>query len=179
MDGADAAAETADAANPAANPAAKPGGGAAEVWFYHLERSQLSDVLPKLLMKTLESGARAVVKAGSPERAEELSAELWTFDSDAWLPHGAAKDGRAADQPVWLTAEDENPNGASYLFLCDGAHAEPAAVARYTRCFDLFNGRDAEAKAAARARWKAAQDAGLAPAYWRQDAEGRWNKQEI
>jgi len=149
-----------------------------EVWFYHLERSSLMDALPKLLEKTLETGARAVVKAGSPERVDALVGDLWSYDAASWLPHGSAKDGRAADQPIWLTDNDVNPNGASFLFLCDGAEAPADLIKNYARCFDLFDGRNMEAVKAARGRWKVISGAGLTPAYWRQSDEGRWQRQE-
>ena len=44
-----------------------------EVLFYHLESRPLEQVLPQLLEKTLERGWRAVVQAGSDERAAALS----------------------------------------------------------------------------------------------------------
>ena len=40
-----------------------------EIWFYHLERSTLDQVLPGLLEKTRERGWRALVRAeGRRER---------------------------------------------------------------------------------------------------------------
>ena len=147
-----------------------------EIAFYHLQRSSLEKALPRLLEKTLAAGKRAVVVLGAPERIEALNAVLWTFDQDAWIPHGAAADGNAADQPVWLTGSDENPNGAQYLFLADGAAS--ARVADFERCFELFDGNDPEAVAAARARWKAYQDAGHALAYWQQTDQGGWTRKD-
>ena len=40
----------------------------------------------------------------------------------------------------------------------------------------LFEARDEEAMAAARAAWKALRDAGAAPSYWREGDEGEWVK---
>lgn len=148
----------------------------AEIAFYHLQHWPLEKVLPRLLKKTIEAGKRAVVLLGAPERVEPLNAVLWTFDPDAWLPHGSARDGNAALQPVWLTATDENPNGAQYLFLADGAAS--ARVADFERCFELFDGNDPDAVAAARARWKAYKDAGHALAYWQQTEQGGWARRD-
>ena len=86
---------------------------ATEVNFYHLTRSSLEDALPRLLAKTLQAGERAVVMLGSPERVDALNTHLWTYDPNGFLPHGAARDGEADRQPVWLTHLDENPNGAA------------------------------------------------------------------
>ena len=143
-----------------------------DVRFYHLARSSLEAALPQLLEKTLERGARAVVMAGSEERVESLTVHLWTYNDRNFLPHGSAKDGFAEDQPIWLTAKDENPNGAKFLFLTDGATSE--AVADYEICANLFDGRDEAAVAQARELWKSYKDAGHEVTYWQQDDSGRW-----
>jgi DNA polymerase-3 subunit chi len=144
-----------------------------EIAFYHLQRSPLEGVLPRLLEKTLEMGKRAVVVAGSEERVEALATALWTYGANSWLPHGSAKDGHANEQPVWLTAGDDNPNGATFLFLTDGREG---AVAAYERCFDLFDGNDPVALQAARERWKACKAAGHSLAYWQQGESGGWER---
>lgn len=147
---------------------------ATEVNFYHLTRSSLEDTLPRLLTKTLQAGERAVVLLGSPERVDALNTHLWVYDPDGFLPHGAARDGEADRQPVWLTHVDENPNGAAFLFVADRAKSEK--VGDYKRCFELFDGRDDGAVADARERWKAYKTAGHAVAYWQQTETGGWEK---
>ncbi len=147
---------------------------ATEVNFYHLTRSSLEDALPRLLAKTLQAGERAVVMLGSPERVEALNTHLWTHGEDSFLPHGSARDGEADRQPVWLTHLDENPNGAAFLFVADRARSE--RIAGYKRCFELFDGRDEEAVADSRERWRAYKAAGHTLAYWQQTATGGWEK---
>ena len=147
-----------------------------DIAFYHLQRSPLEDVLPKLLEKTLDQGKRAVVMVGSDARVGALDALLWTFGEGSWLPHGSAAEGSEAEQPVWLTTNDENPNGATYLFLTDGARSD--AVDTFERCFDLFDGNDAASLAGARERWKACQDADHRLTYWQQSSEGRWEEKK-
>lgn len=144
-----------------------------EIRFYHLERSRIEDALPLLLQKSLASGRRAVVRTGSPERTEMLNQHLWTFDPGSFLPHGSRKDGDAALQPVWLTEEEENPNNADVLFLCDGMSCEkPEAFALICAIFD---GNDPEVLETARAQWKAWKDTGPTLTYWQQGASG-WEK---
>ena len=145
-----------------------------EIAFYHLQRSPLENVLPKLLEKTLEAGKRAVVLAGSADRIESLNNALWTVDQNGWLPHGSAKDGNAEEQPIWLTHCEENPNGATYMFMTDGAVAE--SLENFERCFDLFDGNDEAALGAARQRWTALKDAGHELTYWQQSDQGEWEK---
>ena len=130
-----------------------------EVLFYHLEQQTLEKVLPTLVEKTLERGWRAVVQAGSQERLAAIDLALWTYKEDSFLAHGAAKDGHAAEQPVYLTTTGETPNGAGVRFLVDGAEAE--AFSGFVRIVYMFDGNDAEAVKVARGQWTAAKERGL------------------
>jgi len=145
-----------------------------EIAFYHLTKSRLEEALPRLLEKVLEAGKRAVVRGTDPERIEHLARVLWTYEPDSFLPHGTRRDGFAERQPVWLTTEVENPNGAQVLVLVHGAGHE--GVEGFERVVDLFDGNDPEQLEAARARWRAARAAGHALAYWREDEHGRWRR---
>ncbi|MFM8746406.1 MAG: DNA polymerase III subunit chi [Aestuariivirga sp.] len=142
------------------------------VFFYHLQRQPLEKVLPKLLAVSLERGWRVVVQAGSEERAEALAAQLWTYDEESFLPHGAKSDGFPDLQPVWLTADHDNPNNANVRMLVDGAQA--GSIDGLTRVAVLFDGNDAQAVENARAQWKAFRSAGHEVSYWQQDDQGRW-----
>lgn len=146
-----------------------------EVLFYHLERQPLERVLPQLIGKTLDRGWRAVIQAGSEERVEALSAALWVTSEESFLPHGTARDGNADLQPVWITESDDNPNAANVRFLVDGARAGNVTV--FERVVFLFDGRDAEAVQNARDAWKDFLREGHTVTYWREDAQGRWQKQ--
>jgi DNA polymerase-3 subunit chi len=145
----------------------------AEIGFYHLLVTPLERALPKLLERACAQGHRIVVRAGSPERVEGLSAALWTYEEAAFLPHGSARDGHADAQPIWLTDTGDNPNGASLLVLVDGVEAHD--VGSYSRCADLFDGSDAQAVEAARGRWRRAREAGHALTYWQQTPSG-WDR---
>ena len=147
---------------------------ACEVLFYHLERQPLEHVLPQLLEKTLERGWRAVVEFGSQERLDAVDQQLWTYREDSFLPHGTRKDGNPARQPVYLTTETDNPNGATVRFLVDGA--EPGDIAGYIRLVLMFDGRSEQAIDAARAQWKSLKGQGCAVTYWQQSEAGRWEK---
>ncbi len=145
-----------------------------DVGFYHLTRMPLEKALPRLLGKALDRGMRALVMAGSEERVDALNAALWTFEQASFLPHGSARDGDAEEQPIYLTTEEENPNGATLVVLTDGV--EPAFLDRFERCLDLFDGNDSRAVEAARARWRRLKQAGHATTYWRQTAQGSWER---
>lgn len=149
----------------------------AEVSFYHLERSSLESVLPKLLEKVLSAGLKAVVKLGSAERVEAINGLLWIYEQGAFLPHGSAVDGNGPEQPIWLTDGDDNPAGATVLVLADGA--ESSTIAGYDRCLELFDGRDETALGATRVHWKTYKEQGFSLTYLRQTPAGGWEKQDI
>jgi DNA polymerase-3 subunit chi len=146
----------------------------AEIGFYHLTRSRLEAVLPRLLGRVLEAGGRAQILLASAERLAALDAALWLATDPDWLPHGSAASGQGDLQPIWLTTEDAPPpNGARFLVLLEGMQS--ARLADYDRVLDLFDGADAEAVAAARERWRAAKAAGHTLTYWQQGPRG-WEK---
>ena len=145
-----------------------------EVLFYHLEQRPLEQVLPILLEKTLQRGWRAVVQTGSEERSEALSAALWTWRDEAFVPHGTAGDGNAPLQPVWLTHTDETPNDASVRFYVDGAPL--GDLSALERAVYMFDGRDQAAVETARSEWKQIAGSGNDVTYWQQDESGRWQK---
>jgi DNA polymerase-3 subunit chi len=146
-----------------------------EVWFYHLERTGLDQALPELLQRTLARGWRALVRSPDPHRLEHLDGWLWSFRDDAFLPHGLASEPQAERQPVLLSTAADNANGAQALFLLDDA--EPGPLDGFERCLILFDGRDETATASARQRWAQLKAAANPISYWRQSAEGRWEKQ--
>lgn len=145
-----------------------------EVLFYHLQNAPLEQVLPQLLERSLERGWRAIVRAGWPERLDALNNVLWTYSDDSFLPHGTKDDGPPVLEPVFLTVEDDNPNGANVLFVVDGA--APGDIGAYERCVLMFDGRDEAALAAAREHWKTLKAEGHDATYWQQSDQGRWEK---
>ena len=146
-----------------------------EILFYHLQGQTPERVLPALLEKSIERGWRVVVQAASEERVEALDAHLWTFRDDAFLPHGTWREAEGREQPVLLTVNDDNPNGATVRFLLDGAPM-PEDAAAYQRIVLLFDGDDPDAVAAARARWSEAKTRGFEATYWQPDEQGRWQR---
>jgi len=156
-----------------------------EVRFYHLQRARLEEVLPVILERCYQRGERTLVLTGSSERAEALAALLWTYRPDSFLPHGTARDGEAAQQPIFLAgpgsgsepsadAAPENPNRASVLILSDGARHP--AFADFRLVCELFDGHDEAAVAAAREEWRRCREAGHAVVYFQQTETGKWQE---
>ena len=145
-----------------------------EIWFYHLERSTLDQVLPGLLEKTLQRGWRALVRGAVAHRLDDIDEHLWTYRADSFLPHGLASEAHADRQPILLSESGENLNGAQALFIVD--ESELGATEGYERCFIIFDGRNEQALQQARERWRTLKAAKANLAYWKQTDEGRWEK---
>ena len=150
-----------------------------EVLFYHLERRSLDEALPGLIEKTLERGWRASIRAESADRVAAIDALLWTYNDQTFLPHAQAGDGDAARQPVLITVEEGNANSANVLFLVGGA--QPPAwdgdlAKSLARIVLMFDGRDGDALAIARAAWKDAKAADHDATYWKETPSGKFEK---
>lgn len=147
---------------------------AVDLWFYHLERSSLDEVLPELLEKTLARGWTALVKTPYEDRLPQLDQLLWTWRDESFTPHAVAGGEEDARQPILLSTGEVRSNKAGCLFLLDGA--EPEALNDFTRAIVLFDGHDERAVTEARALWKRAAAEGASVSYWRQSEDGRWEK---
>ena len=149
-----------------------------ETLFYHLERRLLEEVLPGLVEKSLARGWRAAIKTDSSERSDALDSLLWTYDDQSFLPHAQLGDGEAAGQPVLISVEEGNPNSAQIFFYVGGAlPADWSQLSDLARVALLFDGRDAQALASARAAWKDAKAAGHDVTYWKETPNGKFEKQ--
>ena len=114
---------------------------------------------------------------GSSAYAEQLNTHLWDYQKGAWLPHGTNKDGQGESYPIWLTSVDENPNGATFLFLVDGAHSADISV--YERCFEMFDGNNIAQYTRARKLWQSYKNSGHPLKYLRESERGEWEEKAI
>lgn len=149
----------------------------AEINFYHLSQSSLDKALAKLLEKMIATGKRAVVWTGTSEKAEELNMGLWTYSQSSFLPHGTAEDGFVDQQPIYLTAQQENPNNANFVVTTGDVAIQD--FMNFERCFDIFNGQNSISVTAARSRWKDYQQANHQLVYWQQNETGGWQRKEV
>jgi DNA polymerase III subunit chi len=147
---------------------------AAEVNFYHLTRDKLETALPKLAARAWTQGLRAIIRAPDDARVQMLDQLLWTFEDDSFLPHGTARNGHADLQPIYITADLDVPNEARLLMLVDNRLDDD--LARFERCFYLFDGNDDVQVSAARTAWKQLKSQGLPLTYWQQSDSGKWEK---
>ena len=145
-----------------------------EIRFYHLEHTGLEAALPALLEKALTQNHKIIVKLPNENVVEALNEHLWTHNPNSFIPHGSAKDGQAENQPVWLCANDDNPNGADVLILAQGAQSEK--LSEFKLVCEMLNGQNPEEVSAARERWTSYKQQELEVTYWQQSANGGWDK---
>jgi DNA polymerase-3 subunit chi len=146
-----------------------------EFRFHHLERRRVEQALSALLERMYAEGERVVVRAPAKEMVDALNDRLWTYDDASFLPHGAAGDGDAAAQPIYLTDKVENPNAATTLVVLANAETSLDDVA-FDSVVRLFDGRDEEAIDEARREWRRLKDEGRSVSYWREGDEGGWER---
>ena len=145
-----------------------------EVLFYHLTQSTLEKALPPLVEKSVERGWRSVIQSGTPERRDALNDILWTWSEESFLAHATDESPDAADNPIVLTVNDTNPNGAHVRFVVDGADLPD--FSSYQRGVVMFDGLDPGELAKAREHWKVLKAKGHAVTYWQQESTGKWVK---
>ncbi len=147
----------------------------AEVLFYHLTESKLEDALPALVEKSLARGWKAVIQCRDDQALERLDECLWTWREDSFLPHARAGSTPEDDrQPVLLTSDSGNKNGAEIRFVTGGGRVENPGD--YERVVIMFDGHDNAQLESARAEWRALQAAGHDLTYWQQNPDGGWFK---
>ncbi len=145
--------------------------------FYHLQKSTLEEALPLLVLKAYQTGQHIKIKVGNEVRVGFLSTLLWTFDEESFLPHGTKKDEFAELQPIYLSSDDELPNGAKILFVVDGADLSPELCEKYERVLYIFNGQSENELMMARNMWKSFLKTDRERHYWKQNELGKWEAQ--
>jgi DNA polymerase III subunit chi len=147
-----------------------------DVGFYHLTRSTLDAVLPRLLEKAVAAGHRVRVSSEAAVTLKHLDTALWAYAPASFLPHAIEGETEFPKrQPVLLAVgPDGNANAADLLAVTDGVL--PVDPGKWTRILYVFDGNKSAALARARTDWKAvrAMD-GAVLAYW-QESERGWQK---
>ena len=145
-----------------------------EVRFYHLTKTPVEKALPDLLLKALDVGKKSIIRVKDKQAVAPLSKHLWVCRRDGFIPHGIEGDGNEPLQPIWLTADNDNPNNADTLFLLEGAAKEN--LKDFTLVCLIFNGANDEDVTQARADWAQLKKDGFALTYWQQSESGGWQK---
>ncbi|MFD1035996.1 DNA polymerase III subunit chi [Sphingomonas hankookensis] len=142
-----------------------------KVDFYHLTRSPLDRVLPRIAQRLHDDGERLLLLSDDPEQRRHLDMLLWTYAPDSFLPHAEAGSGDDSLQSVLIAPEPTDTNAARNVAIVDGRWRDDALT--FDRAFHFF-GEDHIA--AARAAWKGLADRDdVERRYWRQ-GDGGWEQ---
>ncbi|MBQ2886298.1 MAG: DNA polymerase III subunit chi [Alphaproteobacteria bacterium] len=144
--------------------------------FYHLQKTPLEQVLPKLCEKAYSTGKRIKILVGNEERVEFINSLLWTYSEESFLPHGSKKDGFAEDQPIFISSSEDNENKALLLILVDGAMVSLDILKDYERVLNIFDGNDEVALNNARDYWKMIKSSDGELHYWQQKDNGSFEQ---
>lgn len=90
-----------------------------EISFYQIADGNLVPSAVRLLEKVYSTGVRCLFFSPVEERVKIVDKTLWTFSTNAFIPHGDKSLGYCDQQPVYLTSEVENPNQAEVVVLVD------------------------------------------------------------
>jgi len=142
-----------------------------KVDFYHLTRSPLDRVLPRIAQRLHDDGERLLLLSGDADQRRHLDMLLWTYAPDSFLPHAEAGAGDDSLQSVLIAPEPTDANAARHVAIVDGRWRDDALT--FDRAFHFF-GEDHIA--AARAAWKGLADRDdVERRYWRQ-GDGGWEQ---
>jgi len=144
--------------------------------FYHLQKDTLEQALPKLVLKAYETGKNIKITVGNELRVDSINTLLWTFDEESFIAHGTKKDGMSEMQPVYISADDDIPNNATFLFLADGADLSVENIHSFDRIFYLFDGHNENELAKARSVWKMCTQENMERHYWQQNTQAKWEE---
>lgn len=144
--------------------------------FYHLQKSPLEQVLPKLCEKAYATGKRIKILVGTEERVEFINSLLWTYNEESFLPHGSKKDGFAEEQPIFISSSESNENNAEILILVDGAMPKIEDLTTYERVLNIFDGTNEISLNNARDYWKEIKSTDGELHYWQQKDNGSFEQ---
>lgn len=144
--------------------------------FYHLQKSTLEQVLPKLCEKAYMTGSRIKISVGNTERVDFINTLLWTYNEESFLPHGTKKEGFIEEQPIFISETSENENNADLIILVDGAMPQVQELEQYKRVLNIFDGNDETSLSNARLYWKNIKEFGGELHYWQQNEHGSFEQ---
>ncbi|MDR2766124.1 MAG: DNA polymerase III subunit chi [Holosporaceae bacterium] len=143
-----------------------------ELCFYQTGAGNLVPSAARLLEKIYASGERCLVYSADEERLKAVDKTLWTFSTNAFIPHGDRNLGFCHRQPIYLTNQWENPNGATILLLLETVDHEQCAE-NFKRIICIF--QDAPQIERAQAIYDDLKKNQENVNYWKQSSGG-WEK---
>jgi DNA polymerase-3 subunit chi len=146
------------------------------VRFYQLASMPLETALVGIVGKAWERGILVNLLARDLRQAQRLDDLFWIHPPPHhFLPHGLWNAPDPELQPVLISLEPDERNGATLLVL-----AAPHLLVdptRFDMIIDFLHGQDAEGLVAGRNRYRHYRALGCQMEYWTQGPQGGWKKQ--
>nr|CRH06616.1 putative DNA polymerase III, chi subunit [Candidatus Magnetococcus massalia] len=147
--------------------------GPLKVRFYQLATDTRERALLKIVHKVYGLKMRCCLVAESAEQAKWVDDHLWRYPPDSFLPHGMAHEEMATEQPILISDQPQDSNGATVVVMLGSQPLEK--LEQFDMLVD-FVPSDDESRRGSRLRYKHYLDAGCTMEYWIQDAKGGWAK---
>lgn len=141
--------------------------------FYQQAGDEVAKLAAQLADKSVSVGKKLMIYA-TREQASEVSRALWVLQDQSFLAHGIDQQDGAEFADIWISTDvSANPINAEFAMPLSGISLPDMRA--FERHFILFNGKDDEALATARAQWKAfSQDYKGHCRYFAKTEEGGW-----
>lgn len=144
-----------------------------EFAIYQSMSGNLISVVVKLLEKTYLSGNKAVFFSPIMERVDIINKALWTYSTNAFIPHGDKRMGFEDQQPIYFTDVFKNPNKATILMLVDTLDLTNKEYENFEKIMLVFE--DVSKTDEAEKIYRSLKDNGKNVNYWKQLPRG-WEK---
>lgn len=144
-----------------------------EFAIYQSISRNLAGAAVKLLEKIFLSGSRAVFFSPITERVDIINKTLWTYSTNAFIPHGDKRMGFEDQQPIYFTDVFKNPNNASILVLVDTFDLTNKEYKNFEKIMLIFE--DISKVDEIEKIYRSLKDNGKNVNYWKQSPKG-WEK---
>lgn len=143
-----------------------------EINIYHVFDGNLVTSVVRLLEKVYLSEKQCIFFSPVVERVKTIDRALWTFSTNAFIPHGDKSAGFCEQQPIYFTDCADNPNNANVLLVMDTFEYE-----NFSGDFEkiMFVFEDVSQINAAEACYQVLKKSHENVNYWKQSRNG-WEK---
>lgn len=110
-----------------------------QISFFHGARDRLQ-AIAAWLVRAGSEGRQVLVYVPTGERSEQLDRLLWTLPATGFVPHCRASDPMAAETPILLAAELDNPPQDNCLLNL--SNEVPPGFSRFKQLIEIISVED-------------------------------------
>jgi len=143
-----------------------------EASFYLLNEEFFVKSIVRLVEKIVTNGQRVTIFSDDDDMLANLDKTLWTFSTNAFIPHGGKDLGSPEMQLAWLTNSVENLNDSSVLIMVNNFEYEPWTELNFAKILFTFGNNLANQSLTTLDKLKTSN---IPTTYWQQTDKG-WEK---